>query len=82
MVRKMEMMRKTFCAATVVAALLVSSAAYAQTADEIVTKNLAAKGGAEKLRALQTLRQTGTVTIQGMAATMTTSFRRPSTCPR
>lgn len=78
MVLKMEMMRKTLCAVTVVAALLVSSAAFAQTADEIVNKNLAAKGGAEKLRALQTLRQTGSVTIQGMAATMTTSFKRPN----
>jgi outer membrane lipoprotein-sorting protein len=73
------MIRKTVFALTAVVALLfVSASASAQTVDEIIAKNLAAKGGAEKLRALQTLRQTGSVTMQGMNATMTTSFKRPS----
>lgn len=73
------MIRKTVFALTAVVALLfISASASAQTVDEIIAKNLAAKGGAEKLRALQTLRQTGSITIQGMNATMTTSFKRPS----
>jgi outer membrane lipoprotein-sorting protein len=36
-----------------------------QTLDEIIAKNLDARGGVEKLRALQTVKFTGTVTIQG-----------------
>ena len=36
----------------------VSSPAAAQTVDEIVARNLEAKGGVERMRAVQTLRQT------------------------
>ncbi len=57
--------------------LLLHTAAFAQSVDDIVARNLAAKGGADKLRALQTLRQTGSITMQGMNARMTTSFKRP-----
>ena len=39
--------------------LFVSAVAFAQTADELVAKNLAAKGGLDKIKAIKTLRQSG-----------------------
>ena len=48
------------------AALLFSSPlAHALTADELVAKNLAARGGAERLKAVQTVRWTGTARAGG-----------------
>jgi outer membrane lipoprotein-sorting protein len=52
-------------AAAVGIASLHSPLAAFQTLDEIIAKNLEARGGVEKLRALQTVKFTGTVTIQG-----------------
>lgn len=43
----------------VVAAALASTAVQAQTVDEIIAKNIEARGGMERFRALQTLRETG-----------------------
>src|SRR5258706_11550298 len=40
-------------------AATLATVAFAQTADELVTRNLQAKGGAEKIKALRTLRATG-----------------------
>lgn len=45
----------------VLALLLVGRAAAAQTADEIVAKHVAARGGMERIKAIQTLRITRTV---------------------
>jgi hypothetical protein len=42
------------------AALLLSSPASALTADELIARNLAARGGAERLKAVQTVRWVGT----------------------
>ncbi len=44
---------------------LLSSAACAVTADELVAKNITARGGAEKIRAIQTLRYTGKLALSG-----------------
>jgi len=43
----------------VIALLLLAAPARAQTADELVAKNLQAKGGLEKIKAIQTLRTRG-----------------------
>jgi outer membrane lipoprotein-sorting protein len=61
-------------------ALTVGGVARAQTVDEIVAKNLQAKGGAEKLRAVNTVKLTGTIKGPGGNATMTmTSWaKRPN----
>jgi outer membrane lipoprotein-sorting protein len=73
------MIRKTLLMCAAAAALLcMPSATYAQTAEEIVAKNLAAKGGEAKLKAVQTLRQTGSVKILGQPAHVTTTFMRPN----
>ena len=73
------MSRKLFSAASLaVLCLIVAAPAYAQTADEIIAKNLAAKGGEAKLRAVQSLRQTGTITLQGQTAQLMTVSKRPN----
>jgi len=73
------MSRKLLTAASaLVACLVVTASAYAQTADEVIAKNIAAKGGEAKLRAVQTLRQTGTISLQGQTAQLTTVAKRPN----
>jgi outer membrane lipoprotein-sorting protein len=63
------------------AALLLAAsaaAASAQTLDEIVTKNVEARGGKEKLKAVQSARMTGSMTMgQGMEAALLFEFKRP-----
>lgn len=64
--------------ALLAALLLGTAAASAQTLDEIVARNLEARGGKEKLKAIQSARMTGTMTMgQGMEAAMVIEFRRP-----
>lgn len=58
-------------------ALQAAAPASSPTVDEIVAKNLAARGGVDKLRALQTVKLTGTITAQGMSVPMTTWAKRP-----
>lgn len=61
-------------------ALLVAAPSYAQTptAEELVAKNLAARGGLEKLQSLNTMKVTGTVAFQGMEMPMTLLTKRPN----
>lgn len=73
------MNRKTVVLLSLCTALLCfSSSVFAQTVDEIVQKNLAAKGGVEKLKGISTLRSTGTMTAQGQSATITSTSKRPN----
>jgi len=73
------MIRKPRVFLSVCAALFcLSSSAVAQTVDEIVAKNLAAKGGVEKLKSIQSLRSTGTMVAQGQTVTMTLVSKRPN----
>ena len=59
---------------------LAASAARAQTpsAEDIVAKNLAARGGLDKIRAVSTMKMTGTVTAQGMEMPLTVMTKRPN----
>src|SRR5690349_350940 len=50
---------------TLLVLLLLASSASAQSLDEILAKNLAARGGADKLRAIQTIRFTGHAQLGG-----------------
>src|SRR5437667_3089150 len=43
----------------VVFLLLFSSFAFSQTADELIAKNIQAKGGMDKIKAIKTVRMTG-----------------------
>jgi outer membrane lipoprotein-sorting protein len=73
------MSRKLLLVASVaVACLIVSAPAQAQTAEEIVAKNIQAKGGEAKLKAVQTVRQSGTINIQGQTAQLTVVAKRPN----
>lgn len=73
------MIRKTVLMCVAAAALLcVPSATYAQTAEEIVAKNITAKGGEAKLKAVETVRQSGSINIQGQTAQLTVVAKRPN----
>ena len=52
--------------------------ARAQTADELVAKNIQAKGCLEKLRAIQSIKQTGRVNIQCIEGKQTLYAKRPN----
>ncbi len=70
------MKRKTF--ACLFLASLIGSAAWAQTADEIIQKNIEAKGGLTKLKAVQTVRMSGKMMMGGgMEAPMVMELARP-----
>jgi outer membrane lipoprotein-sorting protein len=63
---------------TVAAAILAATPAAAQPADEIIAKNLAAKGGLEKLKAVNTIRMTGRMTFgPGIEAPIVLEIKRP-----
>ncbi len=52
--------------------------ASAETVDEVVAKYAKARGGMEKIKAVQSARMTGTMTMgQGMEAAMVIEFKRP-----
>jgi outer membrane lipoprotein-sorting protein len=59
-------------------ALAVASSASAQTVDELIAKNLAAKGGKDKIKSVQTMRITGKMMMgAGMEAPFTLTTKRP-----
>jgi hypothetical protein len=49
----------------------------AQTADEIIAKNIQARGGLEKIKSLQTLRTTGKIAMGGMRISFVEENKRP-----
>ena len=58
--------------------VLLPIAASAQTADEIVNKSLAARGGAEKIKAIQSERVSGRVTFgPGLEGPLVAELKRP-----
>jgi hypothetical protein len=69
-------MRRTSIA--FVLALLVALPAAAQTADDIIAKSIAAKGGLAKLQAVKTVRMTGRMTVgPGIDAPIVLELKRP-----
>ncbi len=77
-------LRVTACAAILlltsvsVATPSGADAGQAATVDDVIAKNLAARGGAEKLRSLNSVKITGIVTAQGMELPMTSWAMRPN----
>lgn len=55
-----------------------AAAAAAPTVDALIAKNLQAKGGEAKLKAIQSMRMSGRVSIQGMELPMTITAKRPN----
>jgi len=71
------MLRRMFTALALVA--MFASAASAQTVDEIIAKSVAARGGMEKIKAIQTIRMTGKMTVgPGFEAPVIIESRRPN----
>ena len=58
--------------------LLLALPAYSQTADELVARNLAARGGAEKLRSIQTMTMSGTISFGDASSPLSVKVHRPS----
>jgi Outer membrane lipoprotein-sorting protein len=58
-------------------ALLVPSLARAQSVDEIISKNLEAHGGLEKIQAIKTMRSSGKVSFGGFQARFLQENQRP-----
>jgi len=70
------MIRKTF-ACTLLAGL-VAAAVSAQSVDELIAKNLEARGGKDKIKAVKSVRMTGKMAMgQGMEAPFTLEKARP-----
>jgi len=62
------------------AAFLVSLVAigHAQTADDIIAKTIAAQGGADKIKAIQSMKMTGTMSLPGLGdVPVTIAAKRP-----
>ena len=72
------MRRRVVVVGLSVVALLTVRTAAAQTVDELLAKNVQAKGGMEKLRSVQTVKQTGRVNFQGTEAKQTVYAKRPN----
>jgi outer membrane lipoprotein-sorting protein len=71
------MIRKTF--AWLLVAGLAGAAVQAQTADEIINKNLEARGGKDKIKTVQAARMTGKMVMgQGMEAPFVMEVARPN----
>jgi outer membrane lipoprotein-sorting protein len=71
------MLRKLFL--TTVAFILLAPLVLAQTVDEIIAKNIQARGGMDKLKSVQTLRSSGKMTMgPGMEAPGLMIQKRPN----
>ncbi len=55
----------------------LSSLAFTQTVDEIIAKNIQARGGLEKIKNLQTLRMSGRLSMGGFRAQFVEEAKRP-----
>ncbi len=64
--------------AGVAAGLLAAAAAAGQTADELIEKNIAARGGLEKIRAVQSMRLTGKMTMGEETVPSVLELKRPN----
>jgi outer membrane lipoprotein-sorting protein len=72
------MLRRILIATAALAAGF-ATVASAQTVDDIINKSIASRGGLEKIRAIQTLRLTGHMSIgPGMEAPLVMEMRRPN----
>lgn len=60
------------------AAMVGPAAARAQTADQVLARYLQARGGAEKIHAVETLRLTGRLTLPGVEAPLLVELKRPN----
>ena len=60
------------------AVFCLTALASAQTADELVAKNIQAKGGLEKIKAVNTVKMSGKIYVQGITAEISQEQKRPN----
>jgi outer membrane lipoprotein-sorting protein len=75
------MMRRWHVAAVAVAAvvgLVAGLRASSQTVDELIARNLESKGGLARMRAIQTMKQTRRMNLQGMESPVVVYAKRPN----
>jgi outer membrane lipoprotein-sorting protein len=65
-------------AAFLLSLVYATAPAQTPTVDEIVNKAIAARGGLDKLRAVNTMKMTGKVTMQGREVPVTVMAKRPN----
>jgi hypothetical protein len=65
-------------ASVVLGLTCLAASARAQTADELVAKNLQAKGGLDKIKAIKTLRMKGRLNQGGFTAVVGQELKRPA----
>lgn len=65
-------------AAAVALVTVFSTAAFAQTADEVINKHIAACGGKEKILAMNSIRMEGVIKQMGVEIPITTIVKRPN----
>lgn len=61
-----------------VAGLGWTAAAAAQTADELIAKNVEARGGLQKIQAIQSMRMTGTLSVGDVTMPSVLEIKRPN----
>ncbi len=71
-------MRVRVIAAAAAVLVLIASHAAGQTADELIAKNVAARGGLEKLKAVQSMRLTGTMKVGDDTMPAVLELKRPN----
>lgn len=64
--------------ATAVVGLVAGLRASDQTVDELIARNLESKGGLARMRAIQTMKQTRRMTLQGMESPVVVYAKRPN----
>ena len=69
---------RSVLALAAVCAIGASSIAAQQSVDELIARNLEAKGGQAKLGAVQSIKQVAQASMSGMTATMTVYTKRPN----
>ena len=62
---------------SIVALAVLAPCLLAQSADEIIAKMVQARGGAEKLKSVQSVKMTATMSMQGMEFPATVTQKRP-----
>lgn len=67
-----------WCLFGALAVLLVARPAMAQTVDELVAKNLQARGGIDRIKAIQTLKQVARLNTHNTVVPMTMYAKRPN----
>lgn len=65
-------------AVTAVVGLVAGLGASGQTVDELIARNLESKGGLARMRAIQTMKQTRRMNLQGMESSVVIYAKRPN----